>query len=155
MYERYLKLMEAGNGPSQQSLFPQVLELAAGDYEVLKEINPDIRSLGFDLQEFGQNAFVIHGTPADIPAGDEKRMIEKLIEQFKNNQSQLNVDRREVLTRSMARNSSLKNGKHLTPKEMKQLLDELFACEKPFLSIDGRSTVVRMSLEEIKEMFRK
>lgn len=155
LYERYQKLMEAGNGPSQQSLFPQVLELAAGDYEVLKEINADIRSLGFDLQEFGQNAFVIHGTPADIPAGDEKRMIEKLIEQFKNNQSQLNVDRREVLIRAMARNSSLKNGKHLTPKEMKQLLDELFACEKPFLSIDGKSTVVRMSLEEIKEMFRK
>lgn len=155
LYERYLKLMESGNGPSQQSLFPQVLELAAGDYEVLKEINADIRSLGFDLQEFGQNAFVIHGTPADIPAGDEKRMIEKLIEQFKNNQSQLNVDRREVLTRSMARNSSIKNGKHLNPKEMKQLLDELFACEKPFLSIDGKSTVVRMSLEEIKELFRK
>ncbi|CAN5431239.1 DNA mismatch repair endonuclease MutL [soil metagenome] len=155
LFERYRKIMEAGNGPSQQSLFPQVLELNAADYEVLKDIAHDIRSLGFDLQEFGQNAFVIHGTPADVPAGDEKQMIEKLIEQFKNNQSRLNVDRREGIVRAMAKNSSIKNGKFLNPKEMKQLIDELFACEKPFLSIDGKSTAVKMDTSEIKEMFRK
>ncbi|MEO8088454.1 MAG: DNA mismatch repair endonuclease MutL [Bacteroidota bacterium] len=155
LFERYQKIMDSGNGPSQQSLFPQVIELNAADYEVLKDIAHDIRGLGFDLQEFGQNAFVIHGTPADVPAGDEKQMIEKLLEQFKNNQSRLNVDRREGIVRAMAKNSSIKNGKFLNPKEMKQLIDELFACEKPFLSIDGKSTAVKMDTAEIKEMFRK
>jgi len=155
LYERYQKMMEAGNGPSQQSLFPQVLELNAADHEVLKNIAADIRSLGFDLQEFGQHAFVIQGTPADVPAGDEKRMIEKLIEQNKNNQSQLNVDRREGIIRAMAKGNSIKNGKSLNPKEMKQLVDELFACEKAFLSIDGKTTVAKMNLEAIQEMFRK
>ena len=155
LFERYRKMLEAGNGPSQQSLFPQVMELTAADYQVLKDILPDIRTLGFDLQEFGQNAFVIHGTPADVPAGDEKQMIEKLIEQFKNNQSRLNVDRREGIIRAMARSNSIKNGKHLSPKEMKQLIDELFACEKPFLGIEGKSTAVKMDLEDIREMFKK
>ncbi len=155
LYERYLKIMLAGNGPSQQSLFPQVLELTAGDYEVLKEIRDDIRALGFDLQEFGQNAFVIHGTPVDVQSGDEKRMIEKLIEQYKNNQQELKVDKRESLIRAMTKSSSIKNGKHLTPKEMKQLIDELFGCEKPFLSIDGKATLVSLNLVQVKELFKK
>lgn len=154
LFERYSKLMEAGNGPSQQSLFPQLLELSPGDHEVVKDIRDDIRALGFDLHEFGQNAFVIHGIPADVAAGDERLMIEKLIEQYKNNQSQLNVDRRENLVRAMARSNSIRYGKHLAQKEMKQLIDELFACEKPFLSIDGKSTLVKMDIEEIKELFK-
>jgi DNA mismatch repair protein MutL len=155
LFERYKSLVEAGNGPSQQSLFPQVLELTAADREVLKEIRGDIRALGFDLQDFGQNAFVIHGAPADVTPGDEKRMVEKLIEQYKNNQSQLNVERREGLIRAMAKGHSIKAGKRLTQKEMKNLLDELFACEKPFNGIDGKATLVKMDVEEIKELFKK
>jgi len=155
LYEKYQRQMEAGNGPSQQSLFPQVLELGAADFEIIKAISPDIRALGFDLQEFGQNAFVVHGTPADVPAGDEKRMIEKLLEQFKNNQSRLTVDKRENIIRAMARSNAIRNGNHLERKEMKQLVDELFACEKPFLGIDGTPTVVKLSLEEIDGLFKK
>jgi DNA mismatch repair protein MutL len=155
LYEKYKKQIDAGNGPSQQSLFPQVLELGAADFEIIKAISPDIRALGFDLQEFGQNAFVIHGTPADVPAGDEKRMIEKLLEQFKNNQSRLTVDKRENIVRALARSNATRNGTHLERNEMKQLVDELFACEKPFLGIDGKSTVVKLTLEEIDELFKK
>ena len=155
LYEKYQRQMESGNGPSQQSLFPQMLELGAADFETLKDIIPEIRSLGFDLQEFGQNTFVIHGTPADIPAGDEKRMIEKLLEQFKNNQSRLTVDKRENIIRAMARSNAVRNGNHLDKKEMKQLVDELFACEKPFLGIDGKPTVVQLGLDEIDALFKK
>jgi DNA mismatch repair protein MutL len=155
LFEKYKKMIAAGSGPSQQSLFPQVMEFSPADSELIKEISPDIRALGFDLQEFGQNTFVIHGTPADIPSGDEKRIIEKLIEQFKNNQSALKVDKHEAILRAMARSNSIRQGKRLDSKEQKQLVDELFACEKPFLSIEGKTTVVKMSTEEIKEFFKK
>jgi DNA mismatch repair protein MutL len=56
---------------------------------------------------------------------------------------------------AMARSNAIKNGSHLERKEMKQLMDELFACEKPFLGIDGKSTVVKLNLEEIDELFKK
>lgn len=155
LFERYGKIMQAGNGPSQQSLFPQVMELSPADHEVVRDILQDIRALGFDLQEFGQHAFVIHGTPADVPSGDKKRMVEKLIEQYKNNQSQLNVEKHESVIRAMAKTNSIKNGRYLTMKEMKQLIDELFACEKPFLGMDGKPTLVKMGMDEISELFRK
>ena len=85
MYERYLKLLEKNKSESQRQLFPQNLELNAADSQILIQILPEINNLGFDIQEFGKNSFVIHGFPADILQGDEKKMIEdafKVISQY-------------------------------------------------------------------------
>jgi DNA mismatch repair protein MutL len=155
IYEGYIRQFESSQASSsQQSLFPQVMELSPGDFSLLKDIAPDLKNLGFDLQEFGTNAFVIHGAPADIIHGEEKKIIEKIIEQFRNNQQQLKIDKRENIARTLSKSRSIKTGKKLDKKEMKQLIDELFACEKPYLGIDGKKTVLLLSNEEIKQMFR-
>jgi DNA mismatch repair protein MutL len=155
LYERYQKQLDTLPGASQQSLFPQVIELTAGDFVLLNELTAELKNLGFDLQPFGAHAFVIHGAPVDIAEGEEKKTIEKIIELFKNNQQQqLKLDKKENLIRSFARSRSIKAGKRLDKKEMKQLIDELFACEKPFLSIDGKNAVAMLTMEEIRSLFK-
>ena len=42
------------------------------------------QQLGYHIEPFGNNSFVIHGTPADVEVGNEKKLIEQLLEQFKN-----------------------------------------------------------------------
>ncbi len=155
LYERYNKQLQQHKGPSQQELFPQTLEFTSADFTIIHEMQDDIRSLGFDLREFGKNTFVLHGTPADIEGGREKQMIEALIEQFKNFQATLKLDKREGLARAMAKNVSVKTGKALTQKEMKNILDELFTCEKPYLSIEGKSTLVLLGEKDLRERFGK
>lgn len=155
LYEQYEKQLDAGTGPIQQSLFPQILELSPSDSEVLKEIREDVRALGFDLEVFGNNSFVIQGTPVGVEAGDERRILEKIIEQFKNNQQQLKLEKREGVLRAMVRSRSIRPGRALGAKEMKQLVDELFACSKPFLSMDGKPTLVKINLEDIQELFKR
>jgi DNA mismatch repair protein MutL len=155
LYEKYLQQVNKNSGASQQQLFPVAISLSAGDFSLMKELEEDIRILGFDIREFGNNTYVIHGTPADIQKGDEKKMIEKLIEQYKNNRQQLNIDNRESLVRAMAKSTSIKEGQQLSSKEIKQLIDELFACEKPHLSIDGKTAVVVLGMKELEGLFRK
>jgi len=154
LYERYQKQLDALPGASQQSLFPQVIELTTTDFSLLTELTSELKNLGFDLQPFGANAFVIHGAPMDIEQGEEKKTIEKILELFKNNQQQLKLDKKENLIRSFARSRSIKAGKKLDTKEMKQLIDELFACEKPFLAIDGRSAVAMLNMDQLKQLFK-
>jgi len=155
LYERYLERVNKNAGASQQQLFPVTLSLSAGDFSLMKELEEDIRILGFDIREFGNNTYVIHGTPADIQKGDEKKMIEKLIEQYKNNRQQLNLASRESLVRAMAKSASIKQGQQLSSKEIKQLIEELFTCEKPTLSIDGKTSVVILGMKELEELFTK
>lgn len=153
MFERYLKWLEKSKHDSQRQLFPQSLQLNAADAQILLQILPEINNLGFDIQEFGKNAFVIHGFPSDILQGDEKKMIEELIEQYKMNASVTKLSKRENLARSLAQSSSIKAGKTLSVEEMKTLIDELFACENPYTSPTGRFTFISFSNDELEKRF--
>ena len=117
------------------------------------QILPEINNLGFDIQEFGKNSFVIHGFPADILQGDEKKMIEELIEQFKMNSQVTKLSKREMLAKSLAHSSSIKAGKKLSVEEMKTLIDELFACENAFTSPNGRFTFITINNDELEKRF--
>jgi DNA mismatch repair protein MutL len=153
MFERYLKLLDKNKNESQRQLFPQNLELNAMDAQILSEILPEINNLGFDIQEFGKQSFVIHGFPADITQGDERNMIEELIEQFKMNAQVNKLSKRENLAKSLAYSSSIKAGKTLSVEEMKTLIDELFACEKAFTAPNGKFTFITLSNDELEKRF--
>ncbi len=153
MYERYLRLLEKNKNESQRQLFPQSLELNAMDTQILLQILPEINNLGFDIQEFGKNSFVIHGFPADVIQGNEKKMVEELIEQFKMNAQVTKLSKRENLAKALAYSSSIKSGKKLTVEEMKTLIDELFACENAFTAPNGRFTFITLANDELEKRF--
>jgi DNA mismatch repair protein MutL len=153
LFERYLRLLEKNKAESQRQLFPQSIELNAEDTAIMNEILPEINGLGFDIQMFGKNSFVIHSVPADIVLSNEKQMIEELIEQFKKNLAITKLNRRENLAKSLAQSSSIKSGKVLGVEEMKALIDELFACDNPYTAPNGRHVFVSFGLDELEKRF--
>ncbi len=155
LYERYLLYLKNNQGVHQQQLFPQTIEFSTLDFELVKEMEADIRALGFDIREFGRNTYVVHGVPAGIQSGEETEMIEGLLEQFKNNSTELKLDRRENLARSIANNLAIKSGKTMSVKEMKHLIDELFACNAPAVAPNGKPVLSIISEEELAKKFNK
>ncbi|MDO3644560.1 MAG: DNA mismatch repair endonuclease MutL [Mucilaginibacter sp.] len=155
LYERFLQQLETHSGISQQSLFPQTVTLSAGDFELLKELLPDIRALGFDVREFGKNTVVVDGIPADLNNTSELEILEQLLEGFKNNQSGLKLDKRDSLARSLARNAATKAGVKMSLEEMNILIDQLFACQMPNVALNGKQVITTFTLNEILERFDK
>lgn len=155
LYERFLNQLQSQSGVSQQSLFPQSLTLNGADFELLKELMPDIRALGFDIREFGKNTVVVEGIPADLNNVGEHELLEHLLEGFKNNQAILKLDRRDNLARSLARNAAIKAGTKLSPEEMNQLTDQLFACQMPNVALNGKPVISTFTLNELLERFEK
>jgi DNA mismatch repair protein MutL len=152
-YEKYLKNLNSGNGASQQTLFPQSISLNPGDVSLVKEMHEAITSLGFMIEEFGKNDFLIKGIPADISNGDEKSIFEGVLEQFKYNASLQTLPVHENLARSLAKRSALKEGMQLIEEEMRDLVEQLFTCENPNYAPDGRKTFVLLSTNTINEYF--
>ncbi|RFZ81771.1 DNA mismatch repair endonuclease MutL [Mucilaginibacter terrenus] len=155
LYERFLLQLQSHSGVSQQSLFPQSVTLNSADYELLRELLPDIRALGFDVREFGRNTVVVEGVPADISNANEHELLERLLEGFKNNLAILKVDKRDNLARSLARNAAIKSGTRLSMEEMNQLIDQLFACQMPNLALNGKPVITTFTLNELAERFEK
>jgi DNA mismatch repair protein MutL len=140
---------------TQRSMFPVTLELAPADAAILEEILADLQLLGYSIEPFGKNTFVIQGTPADTGQGNEKHIIDVLLEQYKHFSNEVKFSKREKLIRSLARQQSIKSGVRLTEREMRQLVNDLFACEQANVTPDGNPTYLEFKQEQLERMFGK
>ncbi len=113
----------------------------------------DLRSLGFDIEQFGGRSVVLRGVPAEIRAGSEEQILDAVLDQYKSFESIDKLTGRENLARSIARKSAVQPGTRLSHKEMRALIDQLFLCEMPYSSPDGRPTIVKLSVDELRERF--
>ncbi len=153
LYERFVKAIDGKPIAIQQSLFPITIELAAMDTVIVNELLPELHLLGYHLEPFGNNTFVIQGTPADIAVGNEKTAIEKMLEQFKHFSTDLKYNKREKLLRSLAWQQAIKAGTSLKQKEMKILAEDLFACNTPNINPNGKPTYTVFKKNELDKMF--
>jgi len=153
LYERYSIATHGKKMATQQSLFPVTVELGAQDAALLHDLLPDLQSLGYIVEPFGNNAFVIQGTPADVLQGNEKHTIELLVEQFKHFSSEIKFSKREKLVRCMARQQAIKAGQQLTQKEMTAIVEELFECKTANVTATGSPTYIEFKEDYLDRMF--
>ncbi len=152
----YEQLSAAGKDKpvaTQRSMFPSTMELTPADAAVMEEIMDDLKYLGYTIEPFGKNTYVIQGTPADVEAGNDKHIIDILLEQYKHFSPEVKFSRREKLVRSLARQQSIKAGTRLTEREMRQLVTDLFACATPNVTPDGNPTYLEFKQEQLERMF--
>ncbi|MFN5642911.1 MAG: DNA mismatch repair endonuclease MutL [Sphingobacteriales bacterium] len=155
LYERYAAAAAGQHIPTQTSLFPTTLELTPTDALLLQELLEDLTKLGYQLEPFGSNTFVIQGTPGDVESGNEKQTIENLIEQFKHFSSEVKFSKREKLIRTLTKQRSIKKGKYLTEKEMRSLITDLLNCRMPNVTIDGEPTYIEFKQDYLEKMFNQ
>jgi DNA mismatch repair protein MutL len=155
LYERYRKQLHQAAGASQQCLFPPHIQLSQADFALVMDIREELMSLGFVIVEFGKDTVLIQGVPADIQVNNEKALFEGLLEQFKHFKSELSLDKRENLARSLARRSAIKRGSKLDMSEMEIIVGQLFACQNPNYGLAGNKTFVKIDLQQIHGFFTR
>lgn len=155
LYEKYSVAAHGTQMATQKSMFPVSLELVPSDAALLQEILPELQMIGYLIEPFGNNTFVIQGTPADVMQGNEKHSLELLIEQFKHFSSDIKFSKREKLVRCMARQQAIKSGQTLQPKEMIALVEELFTCNTPNVTPTGSPTYVEFKEDYLDRMFQR
>jgi DNA mismatch repair protein MutL len=153
LFEKYLTLLDEKQVSTQTQLFPKTLHFSPSDAYILKEILPEINRLGFDVQEFGSETFIVHGLPSDWKQGkDEQKIIESLLEQYKI-EIDFQLDISERIARSLARSAAVKKNTPLSIREMHEVIDQLFACAMPFKSPTGRNCFISFDLEDLQKQF--
>ncbi len=154
LYEKFQKA-SAHPHATQKSLFPVVLELSVSDAILLEEIIEDLALIGYEIEAFGANSFIIQGIPADVNAGNEKNAIELLLEQFKHFSGEVKYSKREKLIRCMARQMAIKAGQSLTQKEMHVLIEGLSECDIPNITASGAPTFIEFKEDYLNGLFSK
>ncbi|MDP4285881.1 MAG: DNA mismatch repair endonuclease MutL [Bacteroidota bacterium] len=153
LYERFVNAIKGKPISVQRSLFPVTIELAPADAVLLADLLLDLALLGYQVENFGHNTFVIQGSPADITDGNEKAALEKMLEQYKHFNMEASFSKREKLLRSMAWQQSVKAGTLLSEKELNTLVEDLFNCEINNTTPNGKPVFLEFKKEELGKMF--
>lgn len=152
LFEQYIKNLEMNEPIVQTQLFPQTIELAPSQSELLSGILSELNNLGIDIREFGKNTFVVNGLPVEMKEFNEQMLIEELLENYQNGLS-LKLEVRNNIARSLAKQTSIKQGKVLNQQEMQRIADMLFACEHPFTTPNGKKTFIKFEMDDILKKF--
>lgn len=153
LYEQNLIALEEGQNPSQQMLFPQTIDLNPSDFELVRTHLNELNALGMQLEEFGAGTFKVSGIPAQSKSENPIQLVEDFLDQLKNSVGKLSLGTHEKIALAMARSTSIKTGTSLTDQEKDHLVNELFACQNPNYTANGKPIVTKMSLDEINSKF--
>ncbi len=151
-YERLLEEWNEGDTPSQQLLFPISHELPPQDAILLNEVLPDLAKIGFDISPFSKNTFVVQGVPTGLPSGEEKNVLDEVIDQLKHESDDAVGKRQDMLLANMARRLSRNKHAIQQPEGQQLLIDELFACSQPEYTPDGKKVFTMIRKEELDNM---
>jgi len=154
LFERFTVCMGSPGNSSQSTMFPVTIVMNPADILVLKDIEKEIGILGFNLGFEDNNTIVIKGLPPSAETGDPVGLIEILIEEFKNTQSDPSKSSGEKIAAAVSGAMAIPYGKHLTQSEMEDLFDALFACSSPNYSPKGRQVINIITLEEIDKRLK-
>ncbi len=138
LYEKYLGAFSRQQLNAQQQLFPPQLRLSPADFLLVQELSEELRKMGFDLAEFGQNTIVIQGVPAGLDPGTEESTLQSLLEQYRQNKERLQLSQHDNLARAMARSLVQRSPSSLSSRELRQLAIDLLHCDQPFYGVGGK-----------------
>ena len=151
LYEQYEKA-NTEIIPIQKCLIPQTIELPPADAILLQQILPDLLTLGYEIEEFGSHTFILQGIASDVKPGHEKASLERIIEDYKHFVSEMKLDKREKLIRTLASQKAIPYGRKLAEIEMQELFQKLLLCEQPQLSPAGKKVFAKMNSQNFAQL---
>lgn len=155
LYEKALLQLESQSSFSQQLLIPIKVELTKIDYQIAQELKSELQNLGFNFNSLKNDTVELVGLPSDVRLGDERKIFQELLDQYKDYELKLNLEKRDNLAKSFSCRSAIKTGDRLTVPEMTNLVDNLFACTMPYVCPHGRPTVIRITTDELDKRFSR
>ncbi|MDO5524391.1 MAG: DNA mismatch repair endonuclease MutL [Bacteroidia bacterium] len=154
LFDRYLSDITNRKGMSQRVLFPEMVELTAAEASSLSEIREDMEALGFELSDLGNNTVAIQGVPAELQHVDAVALVRSMIDKNLDTGGNVKEQVHERLALSMANFTAIPTGKSLSEEEMLLMVNQLFACQLPNHTPDGKSIITVISDDEMEKKLR-
>lgn len=139
----------------QDMLIPLTLEYSLDETVKINDRKEELEKVGVLLEPFGPNSFIVRSHPTWFPKGEEKEVIEEMIEQVLSMKTVDIKKLREEAAIMMSCKGSIKANRHLRNDEIQALLDELRRTTDPFTCPHGRPIIIHYSTYDMEKMFKR
>lgn len=154
LYDQFIDHLNRKNGASQQLLFPRTIHINPADQLLFQEIKQEIKDLGFRMEMDSEHNFLVQGIPSGILEEECQLIIEGILEQIKNENTDFTSHRNEKIAQAMANKTASKyTQKKLSNEEMNALIGQLFASSNPNFSPNGEEISKLMTEDYLIKLF--
>jgi DNA mismatch repair protein MutL len=153
-FESFRREARGGELPSQILIVPETIEVTGEEAAWLEDSLPLFSRLGFGLEPFGTNTFVIREVPAVALRQEVQRLLLELVASGCEGARSLGAEALlEKLLQSMACRIAIKAGQKMGKNEMVALLQQLDGLDLSSTCPHGRPLWWKITLEELEKMF--
>ncbi len=154
-YEKCLKLLLNPKIEKINLLIPISLEFPTNEYLIIKNNLELLEDIGFEVEDFGTNTFVVRTQPTFIREDKQKDDILKIFQLVATNESFDKAKFIDHTAATMACRMSIKANDYINLEEAAYLLDTLSMCNNPFNCPHGRPTIITYTKYELEKMFKR
>ena len=152
LFERFME-QSVGQIPSQSLLQPASVELDPQAARLLEEQLPALKQLGFLVEPFGPNIFLVRALPALLQKLDPEAALRVLVEDFEEDEKPLGEETEARLVARVCKRAAVKAGQSLSIEEGRNLLTDLEACRSPRTCPHGRPTMIYLPVDLLERQF--
>ena len=155
-YEKYKKEMANPTHDTIDMLFPINIEYSKDEFIIIKERLDFIKSLGIEIEEFGNSSFIIRSHPTWFKEGLEELFIKSILEKIITMGNNFNLERfNDSISAMMACKASIKANEPISIEESKSLIEQLKKCDNPFNCAHGRPSIIHYPKYELDKLFKR
>jgi DNA mismatch repair protein MutL len=153
LYHQFMEQLSMTQGAMQQLLFPEVLVLPPDEMVLVTNLLPDLRAIGFDIEQLSPDSFSIQGLPAQLANQSAVLILQDIIHNVRERGADTQREWREQIAAALAENGAIPYGKTLSEEEMRELVTKLVELPLYQRTAKGKTIVSLLSDEEINKRF--
>ena len=153
LYAQFLEQLTLTQGAMQQLLFPEVLTLPQEEMVLMNQLLPDLKSIGFDLEQLSPDSYSINGIPAQLANQSAMPVLQHILQQVRERGADTQTEWREQIALTLAETAAIPSGKSLTEPEMRNLVTRLVQLPNYRRSAEGKLIVSLLTDDEINKRF--
>ena len=152
LYEQFIR-QKSQRLVSQQLIEPVSLQLTSAQTGLLENQLTAINHLGFEVESFGENTFLIRAVPALFSGLNPETALRVLVEDFEEDESPMQQEIEAKIIARVCKRAAIKAGKSLSVDEQRKLLADLESCFSPRTCPHGRPTMIHLSVDLLERQF--
>ena len=153
LFERLMAQVKSGQLESQALLEGITVELPAHQIPLLQENAEVMRSLGFEIEDFGPQAFRLRAVPAVLQRMSPERALWAVVDDLDEDETPLAAELEARVAARVCKAAAVKAGQVLSMAEQEQLLRDLERCQTPRTCPHGRPTMIHLSVAALERQF--
>lgn len=152
LFERFRE--QRKQAVARQSLLePAAIDLPPASARLLEEQLPLLTALGFQVEPFGMNTFLVRAIPALIAGSDPAVALRSLVEDFEEDETPFQTEMEARVIARICKRAAIKAGQTLSGEEQRALLVDLENCQSPRTCPHGRPTMIHLSVDLLERQF--